>query len=110
MERTTKQQVASAFRNLCRASGRKMAKDTNDVGGWALDYIACYGGYTVVEITEHLGCPSNPFGLRRMKPSEAYEAFNFAARAIGLTKRADPAPVCSCPHPELMRNIDCPVH
>ncbi len=72
--RTTKANVESAFEHLCKATG--------NVEKWELDYIACYGGYVIVETATG----KHPFGLQRMDAATFYTAAWFAIRAIESTR------------------------
>lgn len=69
----------AAFARLAAATGNRIATSWNDVGGWSLDYAACYGGYVVHEVC------SEPFGSRRRPAREFCDAVWFAIRALEVS-------------------------
>lgn len=84
--RISKKDVALAFDRFLTATGRRHAKSYDDVGGLRLDYVACYGGYNVEEISSKTGAVSHPFGSERVKPAEMYRTLHFAAKAAEKRK------------------------
>lgn len=85
MERTTRKMVTNQFKLLCEALGKKQSDSYKDKGAWNLEYIAYYGGYSIVEFLES-GGEGQPFGARRRSASEMFDVINFALRAVELDR------------------------
>ena len=80
MARTTKAVVLELFQAFCKKHGRKVATSYKDVGAWALDYNAIYGGYVIRQYLEK-GGESNPMGIYRYSPKEFANMLRFAILA-----------------------------
>ncbi len=82
MDRITRKNVEGLFETLCKAMGKRIATDYNDVGAWGLEYIACYGGWVIYEITSEGGAQRHPIVDNRNTNREMWEAMRFALRAM----------------------------
>ena len=69
--RCTKQELQGMLGRLAKTLGKKLR----------FDYIACYGGYVVVEYCE-LGGEDHPFGSLRRTAKEMYLSLHMAAMAV----------------------------
>lgn len=78
MDRYTRKDAEAAFDRLCEATGHRKATAYNDVGAWALDYVACYGGYVVESPVNDGGGIIHPLGERRRTAREFCDAVRFA--------------------------------
>lgn len=78
-QRFTKADAERAFLRLVEDAGARVANDYKDVGGWRLDYAACYGGYVVEKIMNERGGISHPLGGERRTAKEFW-AFAHAFR------------------------------
>jgi len=83
-DRITKQMVETQFIHLCDAMGKRVATHYKDVGAWRLDYQRCYGGFCIVELTEH--GESLPYGHGRFKGGEMFNMLQFALRSIAVDR------------------------
>lgn len=86
-ERTTKGHVESAFRALCKATGKREASSYNDVGAWRLDHASSYGGWNIEEITNERGGVRHPLGSKRRGNADFYDVAWFAVNAIDEMRR-----------------------
>ncbi len=75
--RYTKSDVQGMFNRLAKA----MNKRVDGGSGLGLDYIACYGGYVVVQYDE-LGGESHPFGCMRRSATEMYLSMCMTVQAL----------------------------
>jgi hypothetical protein len=82
MDRITKKNVEGLFETLCKAMGKRIATDYNDVGAWALDHNSHYGGWVIVEIVNEAGGQRNPVIEMRLRNREMWQAMRFALRAL----------------------------
>lgn len=80
MDRYTRKDAEAAFDRLCAATGHRRA--TAYVGGWSLDYAACYGGFVIEEPTSSGGAITQPFGSRRRTAREFCDVVRFAVDAM----------------------------
>jgi hypothetical protein len=83
MDRYTRKDAEAAFDRLCAATGHRRATAYNDVGGWSLDYAACYGGFVIESPCNDGGGITQPFGSRRRTAREFCDVVRFAIDAIG---------------------------
>ena len=83
MERTTKAQCESAFNQLARVAGKRLAESYSDVGGWRLGWAP--GGYIIEEIVTVGGGVTHPVTRRRHPAAAFYECCWFAIDAIYAT-------------------------
>jgi hypothetical protein len=88
MDRYTRKDAENAFERLLTATGNRRSTSWNDVGGWNLDYAACYGGYVVEEVNNPSGGISQPFGSQRRTAREFVDCVRFACDAISLAKES----------------------
>lgn len=86
MDRYTRKDAESALDRLCEATGNRRASAWNDVGGWQLDYAACYGGFVVNEVFNDGGGITQPFGSTRCSAREFCARVRFAIDAIEHAK------------------------
>ncbi len=84
---TSRKMIESLFKYFIESIGGKMASSWNDVGGYAINYNANYGGYQIVRISNSSGGVSEPFGSARMKAGAFEDALRFGTRAIEEYKR-----------------------
>lgn len=84
-DRITKKMVETQFTWLCDVMGKRVAQHHKDVGAWRLDYQRCYGGFCIVELTEH--GESLPFSHGRYKPAEMFNMIQFALRSIAVDRQ-----------------------
>jgi hypothetical protein len=87
MDRITRKNVEGLFETLCKALGKRVATDYNDVGAWRLDYIACYGGWVIEEIVSESGAIRHVIVDNRKSNREMWEAMRFALRAVEAMQR-----------------------
>lgn len=76
--RTTKKEVEAVFKQFCEDNDFKIAESAVDVGGYTLDYAACYGGYVINRISNDGGGVSQPFGYMRRGAKELVDCLRFA--------------------------------
>src|SRR6185295_8196838 len=74
------------FSRYVKAIGGHVADSYNDVGGFTLDHNSVYGGWLIEQIGCENGSVNHPFGSRRMKIGELYEALSFAIYSIEYLK------------------------
>lgn len=74
--RVTKAELKGMFSRLVKLLGKE---------NLALDHVACYGGYVVVEYGEK-GSESHPFGCRRRTLKEMYSSLEMAVEALELKR------------------------
>lgn len=77
MARTSRKEIEQLFKVFLNAYGLRAARDIHDVGGYALDYYAHGGGYTIVCVTKGGGVHKK-FTQRRYSPQEFATALDFA--------------------------------
>lgn len=82
--RTTKAEVEAVFGRLLTVLGKPRAQRWNDVGGWSLDYAACYGGWVITEVVNMDGGITHPLGEGRLPAREFVRAMHFAIRTVGV--------------------------
>jgi hypothetical protein len=78
--RTTRAQIEGAFKVWVEMVGGKVSKGYNDVGGYALDYVACYGGWRIIQICNERSGQRDV--TNRMGATQFWEALHFAIRTI----------------------------
>lgn len=76
--RMTKKELEGMFCRLARASNKSTEKS---LYGWKLDYVACYGGYVIEDLSVDGGI-NHPFGARRRNAKEMYYSMWMAAQAL----------------------------
>jgi galactokinase/mevalonate kinase-like predicted kinase len=86
-ERYTRKDAERALERLAEATGHRIATSYSDVGGWTLDYAACYGGFSIEQVHNEQGAVSKPFGERRYPAREFCEMVQFALYAVGQAQR-----------------------
>jgi hypothetical protein len=79
--RITKADLQGMFNRFLRNIKARKDNGSYDVGSFALDYNACYGGYKVEKIGE-FGSTAYPFSNRRLPAREMYEALYMACTAL----------------------------
>lgn len=75
----TTTEVKGMFTRLAKAMNKRI-----DAGSWSglgLDYVACYGGYVIVEYGEN-SSESHPFGCQRRSAKEMYLSMYMTAIAL----------------------------
>ena len=77
-DRYTKSDALHAMQRLADATGNRIARSWNDVGGWELDANPTYGGYVINEIVNEHGGVTRPFGDQRHPARQFCEMVNFA--------------------------------
>jgi Flp pilus assembly pilin Flp len=82
MTRTTQAEVKGMFNRLCKAMNKRVATKYNDVGAWAIEYTAVYGGWLAYEITNESGCTSNILISKRLPSKDMYQALYMAVCAV----------------------------
>jgi hypothetical protein len=85
MDKITRAMVEKKAQTFAKLMGKKYGE--LEPGSYWLDFIACYGGYTLVETTKG-GGQRNPFGHKRRRAREMYETLDFACEAVRLTQEA----------------------
>lgn len=85
-DRYTRRDAQAAFERLMAACGARPAASYDDVGGWTLDYAACYGGYVVQAIFNERGAIAQPFGWSRRSARDFCRAVGFAVAAVELSQ------------------------
>ena len=83
-ERITRKNVEDVFEIFVKKIGGHVATAYNDMGGYRLDYTACYGGYNVERVVNDGGKISFPFGSSRQGIREMYFTLHFALRVADL--------------------------
>jgi hypothetical protein len=74
--RTTRAQIEGTFKVWVEMVGGKVSAGYNDVGGYALDYAACYGGWRIIQICNESGGQRDV--TPRMPATQFWEALHFA--------------------------------
>jgi hypothetical protein len=87
MDRITRAMVERKAELFAKLMGRTYGEGE---GSYWLDYIACYGGYTLVLIGPR-GSHRTPFGSKRRKAQEMWNTIDFACEAIRLQQEAQAA-------------------
>ncbi len=77
--RYTRNDVKIMFERLVKAMGKRV--DGGSYNGLALDYIACYGGYVIVQY-DPVGGESHPFGCLRRTTREMYLSMYMTVSAL----------------------------
>jgi hypothetical protein len=85
MDTITRAMVEKKAQAFAKLMGKEYGEQT--AGAYWLDFIACYGGYTLVEVTTG-GGQRNPFGSMRRKAREMWHTLDFACEAIRLQQEA----------------------
>ena len=85
MDRISREQVEDKAKLFARLMGKQYGTEP---GNYWLDYIACYGGFNLVEITERTG-ERNPFGSRRRTAREMWYTLEFACEAVRLQQEKE---------------------
>ncbi len=92
MERITKKQLQAVFEVFAAKMGHKIGHYVKDnsgkihaqIGNWALDSNAVYGGHQITEIVNEGGGVCCPFGLTRMSTRELWNTLHFANDALSF--------------------------
>lgn len=84
MERVTRKDAERAFGRLIAAIGGRVAEKYNDVGAYAFDYSATYGGCVIHLIIKEGGGVSCPFGMTRQTPREFVQSVRFVLDALRI--------------------------
>lgn len=82
--RITQKMVENQFKWLCDVLGKRIATHYKDVGAWRLDYQRCYGGFCIVEITEH--GESLPYSHNRYSARDMFNMIQFSRRSIAVDR------------------------
>ena len=83
--KTTQSDVTHAFNRLRNAAGWRLAKEYNDVGGYALDRATLYGGTRIIQIVSHGGGVRDVTG--RMSPAQFVASCNFSLDVLSEMSR-----------------------
>ena len=87
--RITKAQMQRAAERLAEATGKRMAANATDVGGWIVDYNAGYGGAVIHEVVNEAGGVTLPCNRVRVPPAQFVYACEFAENSARIATAAD---------------------